>query len=218
MNLLFVNIGYALLLMNTVLYFKGFSNQGKTFKIFTVYLLGTVLIQIASKTLLMLNNDNLFLSHFYFIGQFVMLSLFFKSLFKIKKQKLLANWILLIGIAVLAVQYSLSPNVFFRFNLFEIFLTSFLIIILAVVHLYNLLTEKKVFYYCTVGMLLYLFSSTVLFFVGNLSALLSKEYQLLPWTLNALLIIVYQLFILFEWKKSFYIKQSILKNENKPTL
>lgn len=218
MNLLFVNIGYALLLLNSVLYFKGFFNQGKAFKIFTVYLLGTVLIQIFSKFFSSLYGNNLFLSHFYFIGQFVVLSLFFKSLFNIKKQKLLVNGILIIGMSILAGQYLLDPNLFFRFNLFEIFLTSFLVIVLATVHLYNLLTEKKVFYYCTIGMLLYLFSSTVLFLVGNLTALLSKEYQLLPWTLNALLIIVYQLFILFEWKKSFYIKQSIIKNENKPTL
>lgn len=204
--------------LNLVLYLKVFFKQGKAFKIFTFYLFGTVLVQILSKIFMILNGNNLFLSHFYFVGQFVLLSLFFKSLFKTSTQKTIANWFLIIGISVLAVQYIIDPNVFFKFNLFEIFITSFLIIILAAIHLYNLLSEEKVFYYCTIGILLYLSGSTILFFVGNLTAILSSEYQFLPWTLNAILVVIYHVFILFEWRKIFYLKKTNINHENKPTL
>jgi hypothetical protein len=209
-----INIGYALLLLNVGLYLKEYSKQEKAFKIFSIYLVFTVLIQVASKVVTNFGQENLFLSHFYFIGQFIALSLFFKSLFLSKKQKNICDWIMGSGLSILAVQYVLDPAVFFKFNLFEIFVTSFLILALASMHLYNLLTERKVFYYCTIGILLYLSGSTILFFVGNLTAVLSKEYRFLPWTLNATLIIVYHLFILFEWKKSFYLKQLTIKNGN----
>lgn len=192
-----------------VLYLKDFFQQGKSFKIFTIYLIGTSLIQIVSKIFLNMYANNLFLSHYYFIGQFILLGLFFKSLFTNRIQKSVANWILIIGLILLAIQYSLNPAVFYKFNLFEIFVTSFLVIILAAMHLYNLLAEEKVFYYCTIGILLYLSGSTILFFVGNITAILSEKYQFLPWTLNAILVIIYQLFILFQWRKMIYSKKII---------
>jgi hypothetical protein len=199
-----------------VLYLKDFLQNGKSYKIFTFYLVGTGLIQILSKIYLNLYANNLFLSHYYFIGQFILLSLFLKSLFTNRIQKSVANWILVIGLILLVIQYSINPAVFYKFNLFEIFVTSFLIIILAAMHLYNLLAEEKVFYYTTIGILIYLSGSTILFFVGNITAILSEEYQFLPWTLNAVLVVIYQLFILFQWRKISDSKKIITNNENKP--
>ena len=197
-----------------MLYLKVFFQQGKSFKIFTLYIVGTVLVQLFSKIFLKLYSNNLFISHYYFIGQFVFLSLFFKSLFTNRFQKSVANWILICGLTLLVIQYSMEPAIFYKFNLFEIFLTSFLIIILAAMHLYNLLTEGKVFYYCTIGILIYLSGSTILFFVGNLTAILSEKYQFLPWTINAALVVIYQLFILFQWRKTIYFKKKIATNDN----
>lgn len=214
MYILIVNIGYAVLLINLILYGLGYSKNDKSFKIFTIYLIGTAVIQVASKVCKQIYNNNLFLSHFYFIGQFIVLYFFFKNLFVLQSQKKIADYVLLVGIVALTIQYALEPQVFFKFSMLEIFITSFLVLILASIHLYNMLTDKKVFYYCTIGILLYLFSSTVLFFVGNLTAFLSKEYQFLPWTLNAFLVIVYQLFILFEWKISYYKRETPIYHEN----
>jgi hypothetical protein len=200
-----------------VLYLKDSLSQGKAFKIFTIYLVGTVLVQISAQIYLVTNGNNLFISHYYFIGQFILLGLFFKSLFESKIQRTLSNWILVIGISVIVIHYAIEPDVFFRFNLFEIFVTSFLIIILASIHLYNLLGEEKKFYYSTVGILLYLSGSTILFFVGNLTVILSKEYQFLPWTLNAALVVIYQLFILVQWRKIIYSMKIKIHNDNQPT-
>jgi positive regulator of sigma E activity len=70
-----------------------------------------------------------------------------------------------------------------------------------------MLNEKKEFYYVNVGLLIYLLGSTILFLVGNLTAILSPKMSLFTWILNALLIIINQFFILIEWKKSFYKKE-----------
>ncbi|MDZ4331733.1 MAG: hypothetical protein U0945_14270, partial [Flavobacterium sp.] len=114
---------------------------------------------------------------------------------------------LVIGLLALSIQYAYDTSLFFKFNLFEIFITSFLLIIYATIHFYNMLNEKKEFYYVNVGLLIYLLGSTILFFVGNLTAILSPKMSLFTWILNALLIIINQFFILIEWKKSFYKKE-----------
>jgi positive regulator of sigma E activity len=66
-----------------------------------------------------------------------------------------------------------------------------------------MLNEKKEFYYINMGVLIYLFGSTILFLVGNLTIVLSPRMNKITWILNSILYIVYQIFILVEWKKSF---------------
>lgn len=70
-----------------------------------------------------------------------------------------------------------------------------------------MLSEKKEFYYINIGIMFYLFGSTILFFVGNLTALMSAEMSKITWVTNALLYVVYQLFIVFEWYKNFSKKE-----------
>ncbi|MES2853861.1 MAG: hypothetical protein V4698_13195 [Bacteroidota bacterium] len=202
-----VNIGYLILFFNLILFIKGFANQGKAYKIFTWYLGVVFTIQIISNIFMRMNTNNLFLSHFYFIGQFILLSFFYITVLKEEFQKKLVKAGLVIGLLALSIQYAYDTSLFFKFNLFEIFITSFLLIIYATIHFYNMLNEKKEFYYVNVGLLIYLLGSTILFLVGNLTAVLSPKMSLFTWILNALLIIINQFFILIEWKKSFYKKE-----------
>ena len=203
---LFVNIGFFLSLVNLLLFMKGFSSQDKSFKIFTWYLGIVFCIQMTASVYVYFSVNNLFLSHFYFIGQLVLLSFFYKLLLKTRAQIYFLKIAFVLGILLLGIHYYLDPSQFFKFNLLEIAVTSLLVVVFAIMHLYNLLAEEKKFYYVTVGIIIYLLGSTVLFFVGNLIVGLSSEFKFLTWTLNAILVIVYQLFILFEWKKSFYKK------------
>jgi hypothetical protein len=135
------------------------------------------------------------------------LSFFYITVLKEEFQKKLVKAGLVIGLLALSIQYAYDTSLFFKFNLFEIFITSFLLIIYATIHFYNMLNEKKEFYYVNVGLLIYLLGSTILFLVGNLTAILSPKMSLFTWILNALLIIINQFFILIEWKKSFYKKE-----------
>ena len=67
-----------------------------------------------------------------------------------------------------------------------------------------MLSEKKEFHFITIGIIFYLFSSTILFLVGNLMEMLGDKYHFFPWTINAFLVILYHLFILYQWKVSCY--------------
>lgn len=204
---LFIKIGYLVLGLNFVVFAMCFSNQGKAFRIFTVYIAVIGVIQIASRVLSSLGMGNLFLSHFYFIAQFIILSFFYLELLKEKYQRKIIKLTLILVLFFLGIQYTINPKLFFEFNLFEIFITSFSIIIFSAFHFYNMLNGKKEFYYINMGILLYLFGSTILFLVGNLTVTLSREFTKIPWILNALFYVFYQLFVLYEWKKSFSKKE-----------
>lgn len=198
----FANIGNLILICNLILFIRDFRFQSKAFKIFTFYL-GIILgIQMGSKLMVYLHYQNLYLSHFYFVGQFIMLSLFYRNLFKDSFQKRMVNIGFICCGLLLAIQYALDPGLFFKFNLFEIFITSLLLIVYAAFHFYNMLNAKKEFYYINMGVLLYLFGSTVLFLAGNLMPEISPSLNKIPWIANAILFIVYQIFIFVEWKKS----------------
>lgn len=195
-------IGSIMLLINLILFVKGFSKQGKAFKVFTFYLGTIFIIQILSNILNYLSIHNLFLSHFYFIFQFIILSIFYIMILKEKLQKRIVKTGLLLGLCILGIQYASDISLFLKFNLFEIFITSFLLIIYATFHLYNLLNDKKEFYYINMGILIYLFGSTILFLTGNLVATLNSRLSTMTWILNAFLYVIYQTLVLVEWKFS----------------
>ncbi len=196
-------IGYAFLLLNNILYLKeikSFSEKfGKAFAYFTYYLLWSFFIQVLTEVLSILYLNNLFLSHFYFLGQFLFLSLFFRELIDLKTQRVLLTKFFLASTTIIIIQYLFSPQLFYKFNLIEIFFSSFFIIICTTFYMYNSLEQKRKFYVLTIGLLIYLFGSTILFILGNVTNILSREYTKIPWILNGLLYIVYQVFILIEW-------------------
>ncbi|SHI98163.1 hypothetical protein [Flavobacterium terrae] len=207
------DLGYVLLFLNTIILSVGFPKNGKAYKIFTIYTVIMFLIQMSSFVLLKLQKNNLYMSHFYFILQFIFLSFFYLQLNFKNDQKKIIKAGFVFCFFTLGVQYALDCSLFWKFNLFEIFITSFLLIVYAVFHLYNLLNEKKEFYYINVGILLYLFGSTILFLSGNLMVYLSPELNTVTWILNAFLYVIYQLFILFELKKGLPKDNLILRNE-----
>ncbi len=207
------DLGDFILLINVLLFAKGFSANGKAFRIFTCYLITMFIIQITSSVLQYLSINNLFLSHFYFILQFILLSFFYLNLSLNGLQSKIVKIGFVICLSALTVQYVLDNSLLLKFNLFEIFITSFLLVIYTTFHLYNLLNEKREFYYINLGILLYLFGSTVLFLVGNLINSLTSESNKITWILNVILYVIYQLFIFIEWKKSFFKKHKIDKNE-----
>lgn len=103
------------------------------------------------------------------------------------------------------MQYALDWQLFYRFNLLEIFITSLPLIIYATFHLYNLLNQIKEFYYITIGLLIYLFGSTIVFLSSNLLISLNSNLPFkIIYSLNVYLYIGYQLFILFDLTKKRY--------------
>jgi len=195
--------GYLILLIDLILYSFSFFRKEKANVFFIFYLAFIFFIQISMEILYYLKMNNLFLVNSFFIGQMILLGLFYNSILKVKIQKRFVKVSLILSLLVLITQFINSPQEFLKFNLFEITLTSLLIVVFALLHFYNMLTENKTYYYVNIGIILYLLSSTVLFIIGNLTSVLNNEVKYLSWQLNAFLNIIYYLFIFYEWKVSF---------------
>ena len=205
-----INLGYLILTINTILYLKGFFKNGKAFKIIAVYNAVIFLIQLYTDILYRQSINNLYLSHFYFILQFIILSFFYLEIIKIPIQRQIIKISIPLCLSVLAIQYYINPNLYYKFNYFEIFITSFLLIIYSMFHFYNILNESKKFFYINMGILIYLFSSTIIFISGNLMISLSSNFNNVIWLINGVLYLIYQIFILVEYIKHY----SINNNKN----
>ena len=154
-----------------------------------------------------LHRSNLVFMNLFFIGDMVLLGLFYSSILKTKWQKMGVKLSIVTALLFLIFQIALNVEQLFTFNLFVIALTCALLLVFAILHLYNMLTDKKDYYYFTIGLILYLSSSTILYLVGGLTVKLPDNVKLISWNLNAVLMIVYQLFILYEWNIRFFVRK-----------
>lgn len=195
--------GYLLLLINLILYTYSFFRKEKSNIFFMCYLLFSFIMQITMEFMYYFRFDNLFLINIFVVGQMILLSLFYASIVKLESQKRIVKRSLYCALFILSIQFFIDYRQFLKFNLFAITIASLLIVAFALVHFYNMLTEHKSYYYITIAVIFFMLGSTILYLVGNLTLSLSDDLKYLSWKLNAFLFLVYQLFILYEWKISF---------------
>lgn len=199
------NIGVAILTINTLLYFIGFSNHGKAYKYFCVYLLCSCIIQVAMSALAYKGYNNLFLSGYYMLSQFILVSGFFYQLFLPfnRQRSYLIKYVSFVVIIGLAIQYIFNTGLYFTFNPIGFLITSLVLITYAVLYIFELLSHKLTFSYVTTGIFIYLISSILIFTLSTSTLALSNDMFLVIWQINAVLFILYQLLILWEWKQLF---------------
>lgn len=201
--------GYLILLINLILYTSSFFRKEKANVFFVSYLAFSFVMQFSMELIYFLHMSNLVVVNIFVIGQMLFLGLFYYSILKLKIQKLLVKIGLLFTLLILGIQFYIYPELFFKFNLFEITITSLMIVVFALLHFYNILTENRTYYYVTIAVILFMLGSTILYLVGNLTLTLSENVKYLSWKLNAFLFIIYHLLILYEWMKSFYVKGQV---------
>lgn len=194
-----------------MVYSYSFFRKGKANVFFVSYLAFCFIMQFSMELWYQLGMTNLVFVNIFFIGQMIMLGIFYNSLTHVKSQKIFIKISLAVALLVLAIQFSIDSSEFLKFNLFEITLTNLLIVIYALFHFYNMLTESKRYYYTTIGLVFYFLASTVLYLIGNFSVGLSDDLKYLTWILNTFLLLVNQVFILYDWKINFY-KEITIKN------
>ncbi|MFT4698172.1 MAG: hypothetical protein ACI9SJ_001310 [Flavobacteriaceae bacterium] len=182
----------------SLLYIRSFIRNNKAFKLFTIYLIVISIIQLSSFLIIKSGGEsNLFLSHYYFISQFILLSLFFKELLKFKW----ISWVLYIGLLLIGYQYIIEPNLYFQYNTIGMAITQTFIVIYSLLYFYKSLSGKNEFILVNIGLFFYLLSSTLIFASGNLVFDLSIREQVsrLLNIINAVLYLVFQLLIFVEW-------------------
>lgn len=185
-----------------LLYIKGFRSNNKAFKVFTIYLIIIGLIQLATRVYkVILEEPNLHLSHYYFICQFVLLSIFYALLTKHK-------WIYIVlglVLAFLGYQYIMDPGMYFRYNPIGMSLTHAIIVIYALLYFYRSLSGKVQFLIVNIGIFFYLLSSTLIFASGNLVLDLNVPESIseLLVDTNVFLYLAFQILIFVEWWKNY---------------
>lgn len=194
----------ALIVINTFVYILRLkeNKNKKTYKLFCLYLFCALIINICVFTLAAFKEHNLFLSHYYFILQFVILSLFYRSLFT-KPQKRLVDVLLVLIITILGFQFAILPELYFKFNTTEVFMTSSPIIVYSVIHLYNSLSKSSKYMYINIGVLIYLTISTLIFILGDYLSEVSYEAGKNIWFINKVMYASYLILIFIEWWKNF---------------
>lgn len=200
-------IGLIILLLNVILYLKVSFKHNTNFKIFSLYLLIMCIIQMISFAMSEYKINNLFLSHYYFLFQFLFLSLFYIKLFKNKTHKKIILSTLLIVICIISSQYILNPSLYYKFNILEIMLSSIPLMIFNLLYLFNSLNRKMEYLYVNSGIFIYLLSSTLIFFAGNYINEFDQSTIKIIWIVNIYIFAFYQILIFIEWYKNFRIKK-----------
>jgi hypothetical protein len=194
-------LGLIILIVNSLLFVKKLAGKDQLYRILTIYLITLSVVETFCNVIGILKpNSNLFISHFYFNFQFLFLSFFFYKLFDRPVLKKLIILTLVIIEAILAIQYYQLPALFWQFNLFEILTISFILIGYSLIHLYNGLGEEKKYFYFSIGLIMYLLCSSIIFMSGNLELVFFYEPYIDIWVFNSILYIIYQLLVFKEWK------------------
>ncbi len=198
-------LGILLIILNSFLFLYSYKKYGRnlSYKFFSFYLICALIVNLVVFILAKYSINNLFLSHYYFISQFILISLFYKSLFN-KNQGDIVSVVFLIVISILGFQYIIWPELYFKFNTTEVFLTSFPLVVYSIVHLYNSLNKPGKFIYINAGILIYLSTSTLIFILGDyLSSISNSKAVNNIWFINKVLYVIYLLLILTEWWKNY---------------
>lgn len=195
--------GLLLLLVNTVLFFitKRFFENNKLYKALLMYLTIYFSIELTCNTLGFLKpNSNIFVSHFAFNLQYLILSMFFYKLFKERILKRIVIIILVLFLIANGIYFLNDLDLFWQFNLFEIAFISFMTIAYTLIHLYKNLGDAKNYFYFTIGVSTYMLTSCLIFLSGNIELVFFKEPYIDIWVFNSLFFIVYQYLIFKEWR------------------
>ena len=164
------DVSICILAINVFLFFKSYRNRTVAFKIIAFYLLYTLILQLIMFYLASLKENNLPYSHFYFIGQLVFLSFFFMEELKNKALSKRIKTYLLFALTALGIHYYLYPESFDKFNIFEIVITSFPLLVYCFIFFTKRVgSSNNNFLFFNAGLFLYILCSTLLFVAGNVS-------------------------------------------------
>src|SRR5690606_1861730 len=97
----------------------------------------------------------LFFSHIYFYSQFILIGIFYYKICDKPKQRIFIRWYIAGTTLLLLIQYLFFPEISYRYNIMEVFLTNYFFVICPLMYIYNTTPEKRIFSYLNVGFLAY---------------------------------------------------------------
>ena len=186
--------GDFLLLLNSILLIISWKKLNGTFRWLLCLLVWLMLVQFASGILAENGVPNVFLTHFYFLGQFTILSMLYRH--DIAPARKYISQITIAYLLFAVVQY-----VFFvpklKFNTFGFLVSNCILIGYAAIHLVVGIGKKSVFDRVNWGLFLYLSGSSILFFTTNYWRDFGA-WNLVILSTNAAMFVSFQLLILLS--------------------
>lgn len=182
----------------------GFAKGSKSYKVFTAYLVFIAIIQIALFAYSLNNTENLFLFTYYFVGQYLFMSVFYYYLLQ-------KRWVVLtsvIGLLGIFIQYIYDPQSFEQYNAFGVSITQSIIVVFALAYYFQSLTGKSKFLYVNSGVLFYFLASILFFASGNLMIELdfSKQTEQYLSLINDITYFVFLILIFIEWFRNYRVR------------
>jgi hypothetical protein len=200
MDNIYLNINFSLIFVNFLLCMINFNKLGKAFKILCLYMGFICLFVVLLKFSYQINIHSFFVSHIFFLGQFFFLSTFYYEIMRENFQKKIIFYSQITLPILLIIQYLLHPELLNKFNLFEIYSISFLIIVFVLFHFYDMLNVEKYFFYNSVAILLYQLGTVILYSTGNLFLEHNPKLNLFTFDLINILGIITQGFAFLGWR------------------
>jgi hypothetical protein len=144
---------------------------------------------------------NLFLSHWYFILQFILLSLFYRELMNYKW----IYYILGLFLIFLGYQYISDPGLYSRYNALGMVISQIVLVAYALLYMYKSLSEQREFTIVNTGIFVYLIASSLIFASGNLvfNIEVPVAFSDLLANINVVLFFAFQILIFVEWWKNY---------------
>ncbi len=196
-------IGLFFLLANAIRFCVTCKNRDVLYRTLTTYLVLLFCVELFCNIIgFLYPGANFFLSHYYFIFQFITLSIFFYKIFSNIILKRVVVIVFVLILLFLGFQYYKTPSLYWKFNLIEIAITSIPLLFYALYFIIsNLKNVKHNYSYFCNGLVVYLTSSASIFLSGNSDSVIFTEPFVLDfWFFNSLFYILYQVLIYKEWK------------------
>ncbi len=197
--------------INLVLYTYSWVNNksSRPIQLLALYTLSLFVTHFTMSYLFDQQKNNLYIGHYHFGFQFLFLGLFYRNLFT-AKQKKIASIIMILVFAVFVGYYIIKPEKYVTLNLIDIFITSVPLVFFSIIHLYNMLTTPRRFFIINAAILMYLSTSSLIFFLGTYIHTerelfgITEETANNIWEINILIYLIYLIFITTEWKATIY--------------
>jgi hypothetical protein len=191
--------GLVLLAFNAIR-FTLFNHQNEQTRTLRLYLIASTIEGISCFILFfMFPNENFFINHIFFNVQLLFLGLFYYNLLSNKKEKLYVKYSSAIVFLISLLYYIINPASFWQFNLFEIIGVSSLLISYALIHIYNTMGENKIYFYFSLGLIMYFLCSCIIYLTGSLTLVFCQDPYIDHWIIKDIFFIVYQLLIIKEY-------------------
>lgn len=191
-------LGLVLLVLNALQYIL-LKPKSKQTNVLSLYLTVSAIEGVICFCLFFVfPNNNFFLSHIFFTIQLFFISYFYYNLFQSKKEKNYVKFGVIFVFLISAIQYIINPQSFWQFNLIEIVSISCLLISFGLLYIYNTLNEKKIYFYFSIGMIMYFLCACIVYLCGGLTLVFLQDPYVDHWILKDLFFIVFQILI---WKE-----------------